>query len=268
MIQKESFMKKHISDLTEAMVHAVRKAGELLLSQSVVVNSHKTANDLLTENDLQTESFIIKELKKRFPDINIVSEEYNPDARAEGVAVVIDPIDGTCNYAKGLDLFGIQLAAFEGGECVSAVIYFPVSGEMITAEKGSGAYLNGKRLTVDKTQKAADGILLISDYYEGMDIPFDTQFELVKALQKKFLKTRHLGAACVDFSMMAKGHAVAYITYYHKIWDIAPGLLVSVEAGCVFSHLSGREYSYGEPGLVVANNEENLRLILESYNNL
>lgn len=255
-----------ISGLMSRIAEVTRAAGEKLLSQTVTVASHKTKNDLLTENDLAIENFIIDELKKTYPDINIVSEEYNPDnALDDGLTVVIDPIDGTCNFAVGLSMFGIQLAVFTENVCRGAILYFPVSGDTFTAEEGKGAYLNGKRLWVNKEAKPSDGMLLISDYYDSIDIPFDKQFALVKDLQKHFLKTRHLGAACVDFSVLAKGHALAYVTYYHKLWDIAPGLLIAREAGCVCGAVDRDAYEYGRPGLVVANNRENLDLIIRTY---
>lgn len=257
------------SDLLNYIRFVITAAGHQLLSQPVTVEQHKTKNDLLTQNDLLTETFIINHLKNRYPDIHIVSEEYNPDNHCnEGLTVVIDPIDGTCNYAAGLSLFGIQTAIFDNGVCVGAAIYFPETKDMLVAEKGKGAYFNDTPITVDSTTAAADGILLISDYYDNITIPFEKQFALVKALQKDFLKTRHFGAACVDFSMLAQKHAVAYITYYHKLWDIAPGLLIATEAGCVYGALDCPCYEYGRPGLVVTNNAENLNLILQTYSQL
>lgn len=250
------------------MTEVTLEAGKFLLSQTVAVNNHKTANDLLTQNDLETEEFIIARLHQTHPDVHIVSEEYNPDSTPEGLTVVIDPIDGTCNYAVGLPLFGIQLALFDGGECLGAVLHFPVSGDTFTAEKGQGAYHNGKRISVNPETPAGDGVLLISDYYGGMDIPMERQFDLVQALQSYFLKTRHLGAACVDFTTLAKGHALAYITYYSKLWDIAPGLLLAREAGCVAGYLPGGDYPWWAPGLVVASSPEILEHILKTYNSL
>ncbi len=255
-----------ISSLMSRIEEVTRAAGDMLLSQTVTVASHKTRNDLLTENDLAIENFIIAELKKTHPDIHIVSEEYNPDNTLDsGVTVVIDPIDGTCNFAVGMDLFGIQLAVFDRGVSVGAILYFPVTGDVYLAEKGRGAFLNGKPLRVNEKAKPSDGMLFISDYYDSIDIPFDKQFALVKELQQHFLKTRHFGAACVDFSMLVKGHGLAYVTYYHKLWDIAPGLLIATEAGCVFGAVDRDTYEYGRPGLVVANSRSTLDLILNAY---
>ncbi|MBQ8884802.1 MAG: inositol monophosphatase family protein [Clostridia bacterium] len=243
----------------------LRSAGELLLKQEIAVAGHKTANDLLTENDLLIEQYLMEEIKATFPEVNIVSEETTADKPLGGVSVVIDPIDGTCNYAAGMDSFGIQIAIFEEVECVAAYMYFPRTGEMISAEKGRGAFANGKKLTVNKDMLPSDGFLLISDYYGNIAVPMDRQFELIKRLQPVFLKTRHLGAACVDFTALAKGQAAAYISYYHYIWDIAPGLLIANESGCVHALIDGSAYTYGTPGIVVANSEANLQRILSEY---
>ena len=90
----------------------------------------------------------------------------------------------------------------------------------------------------------------------------------MKVKQKHFLKTRHFGAACVDFTMLAEGHALAYISYYHKLWDIAPGLLLAKEAGFVYSAVDADEYRYHRPGIVVAANEEMLETIKNEANAL
>jgi len=261
-------MTLNYSEILSLMQDVARRAGQYLLTQTVSVVDHKTRNDLLTENDLAIENFIIDKIRAVYPGISIVSEEYNPDNALDGLTVVIDPIDGTCNFAQGLSLYGIQLALFHENECRGAVLYFPVGDTMYTAEKGKGAYRNGTRLYADPEKAPSDGFLIISDYYDSIDIPFDSQFALVKNLQRSFLKTRHFGAACVDFTMLAESHAVAYITYYHKLWDIAPGLLLCSEAGFVFSAVDREEYRYHRPGLVVANNEKTLSLIKEEAKRL
>ena len=130
---------------------------------------------------------------------------------------------------------------------------------------GQGTFLDGKKIEVNKETPSGDGVLLISDYYSNVPVSMDVQFEHIKSLQKTFLKTRHLGAACVDFASIAKKEALAYICYYSHIWDIAPGLLVATEAGCVYSYVDGSDYVYGTPGLALANNQETLDKIVSSF---
>ena len=252
-------------NIVDGLKVILEEAGEMLLRQTVTVSSHKTANDLLTENDIRTEQFLIEKIKALIPNVNIVSEETNADNRLTGLSVVIDPIDGTCNYAVGSDRFGIQVAVFEEEECVASILQFPIQKETIYAIKGEGAYLGDKRLYVDTSAVPGDGMLLISDYYSNVWVPMDVQFELVKALQKTFLKTRHLGAACVDFASIVKKEGLAYVSYYSNIWDMAPGLLIAKEAGAVYSMVDGSPYRYGEAGLALANNEETLHKIVDAY---
>lgn len=236
-------------------------AGDILKSSNVIINKHKSINDLLTMNDIIIENYIIDNIKKEYPNINIISEENNPNNKLDGYTIVIDPIDGTCNFASDIGLYGIQLALFDNMDCIFSSIYFPLNNELIYAIKNQGCYCNDVKLVVSN-KDSIDGILLISDYYSNISISIDKQFELVKNLQKNFLKTRHFGAACVDFSFMAKSNGVAYISYYSNIWDIAPGLLIAKEAGCVYKNIYGKDYQYNDCGIVVANNINNLNLIL------
>lgn len=251
--------------MISALAQILEEAGKLLLAQTVQVAAHKTANDLLTQNDLLTERFLMEKITSLLPQANIISEETSADKELKGLSVVIDPIDGTCNYAVGTQRFGIQLAVFEEQTCVAALLHFPSTGKTLWASLGGGAWCNGRALTVDTSASSGDGMLLLSDYYANISVPMDTQFELVKQLQPVFLKTRHLGAACVDFASVVQRQALAYICYYYHIWDIAPGLLIAKEAGCCCSLLDGSDYRYGTPGLVLANSPETLQRITETY---
>ena len=196
--------------------------------------------------------------------MRVVSEEYHPDATPQGLSVVIDPIDGTCNFAAGIPMFGVQMAVMEDALCQGAVLYLPCTKQLFRARLGKGATCNGSPLRVNTSAVPADGVLLISDYYGNIQIPMDRQFSLVQSLQSIFLKTRHLGAACIDFTTLAQGQALGYVTYYHKLWDIAPGLLLCKEAGCVCGAVDAPTYEYGKPGLVVANSEATLKCILDA----
>lgn len=150
----------------------------------------------------------------------------------------------------------------------AAFVYLPVTGDFCYALKGQGCFLDNRKIRMDAGKAHQDGILLISDYYDGISIPFERQFALVRAMQPVFLKTRHFGAACYDFVSLVKSNAAAYITYYHCLWDIAPGLLLVAEAGGVYANLAADGFSYPETGIAVANNEENLSLIREAYRRL
>lgn len=246
----------------------VKKAGSFLLSESVEIEKHKNANDLLTKNDVETESYILELIKRKYPDVNIISEELNADSSLKGITVVIDPIDGTCNYAAGLDFFGIQVAIFSGNEVVASVIYLPRKKEMFSAFKDEGCYLNNKLIKIDANKSASDSVLILSDFYKDQVVNFNKQYDLVKELHDSFLKTRLFGAACIDFTYLVKNNASTYICNYSNIWDIAPGLFLVKEAGGVYASLVNDEYKFTEPALVVSNNIENLNLVLNAYKKL
>jgi len=235
---------------------------DLFFAKAEIIK-HKSANDVLSETDLKLNAFFSESILKAYPAAKIIAEESKNEGLTEALTFVVDPLDGTCNYTRGLSLCGIQIAVFENKRCVLSFIGLPHYNQIYYAIDGKGAYLNGERIFVDKTISHGEGILALSDFYTvDDDIAFDKQFELVKKLQPHFLKTRLFGAACIDFSYLATNKAQAYVCYYRYIWDIAPGLLISKEAGAVFKTISGGDYEYEGHSLVVANSVENLALIL------
>ena len=225
---------------------------------------HKNANDILSEADLRLNEFFVDAIKQEYPKAKIIAEESKNEPLTDELTFVIDPLDGTCNYANKIPLCGIQVAVLKEKEPIISIIYLPYTDEFYYAKKGEGAYLNDKRITVDASIKHNDGILITSDFYlENKDVPYDKQYELVKSLKLDFLKTRLLGAACVDYTYLATSKAVGYICYYDNIWDVAPGLLIVQEAGLLVRRVNGKPYKFGASSLVVANNQETLDLILE-----
>lgn len=224
---------------------------------------HKSANDLLTKADLALNDFFTRAIQTAFPEAKIIAEESENGTLGDELTFVVDPLDGTCNFSRGVKLHGIQIAVMENKECVASLVGLPRLDLVYYAEKGKGCYRNGERIRIDANISHEDGILSLSDFYHDEDdIEFDDQFKLVAALQGDFLKTRLFGAACYDFAALAEGQSQAYLCYYRHIWDIAPGLLLAKEAGAVYARLNGSEYHYGDESIVVANNEETLNLVL------
>lgn len=201
------------------------------MSKGVKSYSHIFTNDLITNNDLKMDTYISKKLKKHFPTFNLLTEELSQHTKLKDYTFVVDPIDGTCNFAAGLNLSGVQMALFKEETCVMSFIYLPYSNDIYYSVLNQGAYRNNKRIYIDNKIINARGILQISDFYQVNKINIDKQFQLVKSLQLNFLKTRLFGAACIDFTNLVSNKTQAYICYYHHLWDIAPGLLLIKEAG-------------------------------------
>lgn len=248
------------------LTELVKNAKEIFFQEHRSLH-RKSPNDILSEADLALNEYFVKAIKKKYPDAKIIAEESENESLSDDLTFIIDPLDGTCNYANKIPLCGMQLAVLQDKEAILSIIYLPFFDELYVAKKGEGAYLNGKRLQVNKDVKHGDGVLLISDYYfENKDMPYDKQYELTKKLKLEFLKTRLFGAACVDYTFLATGKAVAYICYYHNIWDVAPGLLLVKEAGMLTSTIKGHPYKYEEHSLVVGNNQETLDLLIKTAN--
>ena len=241
-------------------------AYNLYMKTPAKVLEHKSVNDLLTDVDLNVSNYLIQKLKSTFTNCNVISEENDDDIKTKYLnnTFIIDPLDGTCNYASNNSLFGLQLAYYLENECVLSCIYLPVFNEFYYAIKNEGAYLNDHQITINNNTLTTDGVLGLSDFYSTHPYHIDKQFNIVKALQKTFLKTRLFGAACIDFTSLATNKINTYICYYYHIWDIDPGLLLATEAGCVykktiFENKEGEDYIQ----LIVSNNQTNLDTVLK-----
>lgn len=154
--------------MIEAVKEIALAAGEILMEKLLtgVSVQAKGSIDLVTDADQASEAFVVRELRKRFPEHGILAEE---GARREGAGEylwVIDPLDGTTNFAHGFPYFCVSIGLVQGDETVLAVVYDPVRRECFAAEKGSGAYLNGRRLTVSKTDTVHRSLLATGFPYD------------------------------------------------------------------------------------------------------
>jgi len=250
--------------IKEFLFDAYEEGKKILLGLTGEAVCHKSKNDLLTQADLALNEYFIQAIQKPFPEACVIAEESENGTLTDELTFVVDPLDGTCNFSLGVKMHGIQIAVMEKKECVASLIGLPHFDLVYYAEKGKGAYRNGQRIYLNKDIAHEDGILSLSDFYrEEEDIAFEDQYKLVASLQDDFLKTRLYGAACYDFAALAESQSQGYICYYRHLWDIAPGLLLALEAGAVAVRLNGEPYQYGNQSLVVANNEKTLQRILK-----
>lgn len=247
-----------------AYLSSLYEQAKPVFSSHAKMLSHKSPNDILTDADLKLNAFFVEAIQRDYPNARIIAEESENGELSDELTFVVDPLDGTCNFAHDLPLCGIQIAVFEKKKCVAAILGIPSENALYHATLGGGAYRNEEKLRARKEDRRGDGILILSDAYP--DIPYfsrKAQFEFVESIQSDFLKTRLFGAACIDFTTLASAKAVAYVVLYRHIWDIAPGLLLAEEAGYLARSLKGEPYQYGNYGMILANNEENLEFLLE-----
>ncbi|MBE7076187.1 MAG: inositol monophosphatase family protein [Clostridiales bacterium] len=210
----------------------------------------KDVHDLVTTMDTSIENFLIEKLLKTHPGIKIVSEEFNKKSTAKGTYFVIDPIDGTVNFANNLfNLWGIQIAYVENDVILASAIYFPDTKNKFYSAKGFGSFKNGKKFVVKK--KDPDRALIGFNVHE-----IDFQYKASKMLKKKVLKLRDVTTSCVNSYMMAEGQLGGVITNDGKPWDIIPGILLMEEAGCLHKFIDGHH--------VIASHEDTFKLLVET----
>lgn len=191
--------------------------------------SHKGEIDLVTEADRRSEELIVGRLRETFPDHSIIAEEGGGDGGSEYLWLV-DPLDGTTNYAHGFPWFSISIALLKGGEPILGVIYNPVLDELFWAEKGGGAWLNGERIVVSRISDLSYSFL-------ATGFPYDIRESEVNNLDHfshfalKALAIRRAGSAALDLAYLACGRFDGFWELKLHAWDMAAGFLLVREAG-------------------------------------
>ncbi|MGV6827234.1 MAG: inositol monophosphatase family protein [bacterium] len=234
-------------------VRAAREAGNILLRFHQRIDSltvrEKQTNDYVSEVDQAAEDAIIYVLKKAFPDHAILAEESGSHEGNEH-EWIIDPLDGTTNYLRGVPQFAVSIAMRHRGELQIAVVYDPLKDELFTAEAGAGAYLNGRRIRVNDP-RGLKGALL------GTGIPFrdqryiDAYLGMLKDLIVDAAGVRRPGSAALDFAWLAAGRFDGFWELGLSAWDFAAGALLVKEAGGMVTDITGGD-RYLETGNVIA----------------
>lgn len=225
----------------------------------------KAAFDLVTEVDVNIERFLTDAILDAFPGDRIHAEELSSSQAILGRTWVIDPIDGTCNFAHNIPTYGIQCCLFDDGEPKMAVIYLPCQKELYTATEGEGCFLNGEKVTVDQSVAADTAVISVGDFTHKSDRLAALQYKAVGYLYPRVAKLRMYGAASVDFAFFVSGRLSATVFTTRNLWDIAPGILMSREAGAIVMGLDGKPYDFSTEGVMLAANQEIAALMTEAF---
>ena len=226
----------------------------------------KSAFDLVTEVDVNIERFLTDAILSAFPGDKIHAEEMSSTQEITGRTWVIDPIDGTNNFAHDIPTFGIQCCLFDGGTPKMAVIWLPRQDELYTAIEGRGCFLNGKQVTVNKDFTADTAVISVGDFTHKSDRLAALQYKAVGYLYPRVAKLRMYGAASVDYAWFVSGRLAATAFTTRNLWDIAPGILLSQESGAIIMGLDGKPYDYSKEGVMLAANEEIATLMRDAFN--
>jgi myo-inositol-1(or 4)-monophosphatase len=229
------------SELTVAAIEAALKAGEILrkgFGTSFEISSKPGRQNLVTAYDKSAESCIISSISSQFPNHQFLAEESGSTSGSGSVLWVIDPLDGTVNFAHGIPVFSISIAATIDQKIVSGVIYQPMLNELFIAEKGKGAYLNGDPLRVSSVSSLDEAFLATGFPYNVDENPLGCIDSFAK-LTKMGIPIRRLGSAAIDLAYTAAGRFDGYWEVSLHPWDMAAGKLLVEEAGGRVSHYNG-----------------------------
>jgi myo-inositol-1(or 4)-monophosphatase len=230
------------------------QAGKFLLERfrTDFAVKHKGTINLVTEVDIAAEEMIVKRLREAFPDHSILAEENNNKTRGGYCTWVIDPLDGTTNYAHGFPFFSVSIGLEISGQLEFGVVCDPVRNELFSARRGAGAHCNGEPLSVSKTASLDAGLLATGFPY---DIRTSEQNNLANfcAFALRSQGVRRTGSAALDLCYVAAGRLDGFWESKLNPWDCAAGFLIVSEAGGHITDYSGRSTSIYDAEAVASN---------------
>lgn len=252
--------------LIETLLDAVQAGGAQMqhyFNGRFTVSSKTNINDLVTEADHASEKAIIQTIQKNYPDHFILSEETGEIKTSSEYKWIIDPIDGTINFANGIPICCVSIGLEKDGEIIMGSVYNPFMNELFVAEKNVGATLNNKKIKVSTKSNVGNSCLVTGfpyTYLESKNGPL----EIFSALIRKAIPVRRLGSAAIDLCWVAAGRFDGYFEHHLQTWDSAAGFLMVKEAGGKVTEFSGKDYSVYQKQILATNGliHEELRGII------
>ena len=254
-----------------------RQAGQILsdsYEKDHQVN-YKGVIDLVTEVDHASEKFLIAEISRQFPGHSFLAEESGASASQNEHLWIIDPLDGTVNYAHGVPFFSVSIAYSYHGQVLLGAVYDPLRDEMFSAERGQGAWVifshrpealagaNRRRpLKVSNTQELQQSLLVTGFPYDAWNSGRNN-FDYFAKLGKMTQGVRRMGSAALDLCYIAAGRLDGYWEFSLKAWDIAAGALIAEEAGALVTNTNGEAGYMNEPHSILAANPHIFPKLLE-----
>ncbi len=236
----------------EVSIEAAHRAGQLIVERFRTEKEvrFKGRADIVTDVDLAAEQVILNLIQQEYPAFSILSEESNPIEKGSPYTWVIDPIDGTRNFAEGIPHFCVVVALARGSDIVAGVTYDPVKEETFAAEQGRGACLNGAPFSVSERREMADCLLGFDLGY--VDLAAAAALDMLRALWPGFQTMRLMGSSALGMAYAAAGRLDLYFHHSLSPWDSASGLLLAREAGGNVVDRQGNDANLFTPSVIVS----------------
>ena len=239
-------------------IETAREAGQILLEKfgRKIEISKKADINLVTEADLASEKFIVEKIRSYYPKHSILAEESGESnvLVVEGESLwkwIIDPLDGTTNFAHGYPCFCVTLALEHNGEIVIGVTFDPTRNEMFAAERGKGATLNNRKISVSETENLSESLLVT-----GFPYDFKQRVDFARHITEFLLKSRGIrrdGSAAIDMAYVACGRFDGFWEEGLNPWDVAAGVLLIEEAGGRVTYYDDSKFSIYAPPICASN---------------
>lgn len=252
MVHDEAYL---CTMLKSTLLEATRAGADELkrfFNGSFTISHKEGINNLVTEADHAAEQAIIQVIRQNFPDHYILSEEIGELKSSSEFKWIIDPIDGTVNFANGIPICCVSIAVEHNGSMLLGAVYNPLMNEFFFAEKGKGAFLNDKSIQVSDKTEVIKSCLVTGFPYTYLDSP-NGPLQVFERLIRQGIPVRRLGSAAIDLCWVAAGRFDGF--YEHKLaaWDSAAGFLIVEEAGGTVTDFNGDQYSPYQPHLLATN---------------
>jgi myo-inositol-1(or 4)-monophosphatase len=237
----------------EISAEIAREAGALLSKffERRIGYELKGEHDLVTEADRASEQLIVERLRSHFPSHSIVAEEGGSHVGSSEFCWYVDPLDGTTNFAHGYPMYNVTLALEQSGVVIAGVVFDPEHNEMFASERGSGAYLNHRRIRVSRATRIEDSLVCTGfpskKRHQDINVHFYYQLAMVTH------GVRRVGAAALDLAYVASGRLDAFWEFGLNPWDMAAGMLLIEEAGGRCSDMHGNPAKLRGPHLLADN---------------
>ena len=251
-------MKDFIAVAREAALEAGRILRDNIHGIREII--YKGDINLVTEMDMRSEQTIVEMLRVAFPDHGIVAEEETKLSNASDYTWIIDPLDGTTNYAHGYPCFAVSIALRHEDDVVLGVVYDPMRDELFAAQKGLGAYLNGKQIKVSQVDTLIKSLLATGFPYDRK-VSNKNNMNYFHGLLMASQEVRRDGSAALDLCYVAAGRLDGFWELKLKPWDVAAGSLVVHEAGGMISDLSGNRFDMHGEEILASNGRIHRQMI-------
>jgi len=243
--------------MIEKVIQIAKEAGEIIrdgFGKNFSVEFKTGASNLVTEIDKKSENAIINFVHKNYPSHTILAEESGKLFFGGEYLWVVDPLDGTTNFAHGLPIFSVSIGVLKNNELIAGVIYDVMNDMAYSSEKGSGAFRNNTKLSVNKNNKLEESVLVTGFPYDIKENPGNA-IELFGAFLRRARAIRRLGSAAIDMCYVASGVFDAFWEVHLNPWDVAAGMLLVKEAGGVVTNFKNEKIDIYSKQILVSNGQ-------------